>query len=40
MGVLEDNKIRISKKPVPVKFDTLYSEDDEYKEFKYTPNLR
>lgn len=41
MGILEDNKIRISKKPVPVKFDTLYSEKEGvYKEFKYTPNLR
>lgn len=40
MGILEDNKIRISKKPVPVKFDTLYSEEGVYKEFKYTPNLK
>ena len=41
MGVLEDNKVKISKKPVPVKFDTLYSEDTNiYKEFKYTPNLK
>ena len=41
MWVLEDNKVKISKKPVPVKFDTLYSEDTNiYKEFKYTPNLK
>ncbi len=41
MGVLQDNKVRISKKPVPVKFDTLYSESETvYKEFKYTPNLQ
>ena len=41
MGMLEDDKIRISKKPVPVKFDTLYSEKEGiYKEFKYTPNLK
>lgn len=41
MGLLEDDKVRISKKPVPVKFDTIYSEKDEvYKEFKYTPNLK
>lgn len=41
MGILEDNKVRISKKPIPVKFDTIYSEKEEiYKEFKYTPNLR
>lgn len=41
MGILQDNKIKISKKPMPVKFDTLYSENEqEYKEFKYTPNLK
>ncbi len=41
MGVLEGDKVRISKKPVPVKFDTLYSENGEiYKEFNYTPNLQ
>lgn len=41
MGVLEDNHVKISKKPVPVKFDTLYSEEEtEYREFRYTPNLK
>ncbi len=41
MGILEENKIKISRKPVPIKFDTLYSEEEtEYKEFKYTPNLK
>ena len=41
MGELENNKIKISKKPIPVKFNTLYSEKEtEYKEFKYTPNLK
>lgn len=41
MGLLEENKIKISKKPVPIKFDTLYSEEEtEYKEFKYTPSLK
>lgn len=41
MGLLENDKIKISKKPMPVKFDTLYSEKDSvYKEFKYTPNLK
>ena len=41
MGLLEDDKIKISKRPVPVNFGTLYSEKDEiYKEFKYTPNLK
>ncbi len=39
-GVLEDNKVRISKKPMPIKFETLYSEKEEYKEFGYTPNLK
>ena len=41
MGILEDDKVKISKKPVLVKFDTLYSEKEtEYKEFRYTPNLK
>ena len=41
MGILEADKVKISKKPMPVKFDTLYSEEEtEYKEFKYTPNLK
>ena len=39
-GVLEDDKIKISKKPMPIKFDTLYSDKEEYKEFEYTPNLK
>ena len=41
MGLLEGNKVRISKKPVPLKFDTIYTENEsDYKEFKYTPNLK
>lgn len=41
MGILEEDRVKISKKPVPIKFDTLYSEEEtEYKEFKYTPNLK
>ena len=41
MGILEDDKIKISKKPMPIKFNTLYSEkEEEYKEFQYTPNLK
>ena len=41
MGILEDDKIKISKKHMPIKFDTLYSEkEEEYKEFQYTPNLK
>lgn len=39
-GVLEDDKVKISKKPMPIKFDTLYSEEEIYKEFQYTPNLK
>jgi len=41
MGILEDDRVKISKKPVPVKFDTLYSDKEGvFKEFKYTPNLK
>ena len=41
MGILEDDKVRISKKPIPMKFKTLYSEQAmEYKDFNYTPNLK
>ena len=39
-GILSDEKVRITKSPVPIKFDTLYSEETEYKEFNYTPNLK
>ena len=40
MGVLQNDEVKISRKPVPFKFDTLYSkEENEYKEVKYTPNL-
>ena len=41
MGILEKDKVTISKKPTLIKFDTLYSEKEtEYKEFRYTPNLK
>lgn len=41
MALLEGTKITISKKPMPLKFNTLYSENESvYKEFKYTPNLQ
>lgn len=41
MALLEGNKISISKKPMPLKFDSIYSEEKtEYKDFKYTPNLK
>ena len=40
-GVLEEDKVRISKKPTPYKFNTIYSEKSEvYKEINYTPNLK
>lgn len=40
-GIMEESKLRISRKPMPVKFDTIYSEEGSvYKEFSYTPNLR
>lgn len=41
MGILENNKIIISKRPSSLKFNTLYSEEEtEYKDFNYTPNLK
>lgn len=40
-GMMEENKLTILKRPMPVKFDTLYAEKESaYKEFKYTPNLK
>jgi hypothetical protein len=41
MGILEEQRVKISKKPMPIKFKTLYSEQEtEYKEVTYTPNLK
>lgn len=41
MGLLENNKVKIAKRPISIKFDTLYSEQEqEYKEFRYTPDLK
>lgn len=41
MGILEEDRVKISKKPIPMKFKTLYNEQEtEYKEFTYTPNLK
>ena len=41
MAILDDDKISISKKPMPLKFNSLYSEEKtEYKDFRYTPNLK
>ena len=40
-GLLINDEVKISKKPVPFKFDTLYSEEaTEVRDFKYTPNLK
>ena len=40
-GILEGDKVIISKKPMPFKFETLYNEEEtEYKEVQYTPNLK
>ena len=39
-GILSDDKVKITKSPIPIKFDTLYSEETKYKEFNYTPNLQ
>ena len=40
-GILINDEVKITKKPPPFKFTTLYSEEgSEYKEFKYTPNLK
>lgn len=41
MALLQDNEVSICKKPVPLKFDNLYQEQEyEVKDFKYTPNLK
>ena len=40
-GLLIGDEVKITKKPTPFKFETLYSGDQlEYKEFQYTPNLK
>ena len=40
-GILDDDKVRISKKPMPYKFQTIYSEKTgEYTDVNYTPNLK
>ena len=41
MALLSDDKISISKTPMPFKFNNIYTEEAmEYRDFKYTPNLR
>ena len=40
-GVLQGDSIKIMKSPMPIKFDTMYSEEETvFKEFQYTPNLK
>ena len=40
-GYLDNDKVKISKKPMPFKFETVHPEDKELlKEFNYTPNLK
>lgn len=40
-GILINDEVRISKKPMPFKFNTLYSEEaKELKDVRYTPNLK
>ena len=40
-GILIGDEVRISKKPTPFKFNTIYSEEEqEFKEFNYTPNMK
>ena len=40
-GVLEEEQVKISKQPMPMKFKTLYNETEtEYKDVNYTPNLK
>lgn len=41
MALLQDDEVSICKKPIPLKFDNLYHENEyEVKDFKYTPNLK
>ena len=41
IGLLEEDKVTIIKKPIPMRFETLYNEEEmEYKEVEYTPNLK
>lgn len=41
MGFLDYDTIKISKKPMPMKFSTLYNEEEtDFKDFAYTPNMK
>ena len=40
-GILINDEVKITKKPTPFQFNTIYADKDvEYKEFEYTPNLK
>ena len=40
-GILYNERVRIAKKPMPIKFKTLYSEEEmEFNDVEYTPNLK
>ena len=40
-AILQDNQIKVSKKPTPFKFKAIYSEEElEYTNVDYTPNLK
>ena len=41
VGLLEENSVTISKKPIPMKFNNICNEEEtEYKDVEYTPNLK
>lgn len=41
MGFLDYDTIKISKKPMPMKFSTIYNEEEtDFKDFEYTPNMK
>ena len=42
MGVLKNDEVKFIKKPVPMKFDTIYNDTGKeiFKEFNYTPNMK
>lgn len=40
-GILLEDEVKITKKPTPFQFNTIYTEEPSvYKEFQYTPNLK
>lgn len=40
-GMLIHNEVKITKKPMPIKFDAIKTEESPiYREFSYTPNLK